>query len=59
MRAAGGHLCLVLQGGQSFMHDIRRSREENVVYPHGDHPLESSKCRSGGFLVARRIRRSP
>ena len=37
MRAAGEHLCLVLQAGQTFMRDLGRSHEENVVYAHGDH----------------------
>ena len=41
MRAAGEHLCLVLQAGQSFMRDLGRSHEEHVVYSHGDHiPLK-------------------
>ena len=41
MLAAGEHLCLVLQAGQTFMRDLGRSHEENVVYSHGDHiPLK-------------------
>ena len=37
MRTAGEHLCLVLQVGQSFMHDLGRSHEDHVVRSHGDH----------------------
>ena len=41
MRAAGEHLCLVLQAGQTFMRDLGHSHEEQVVYSHGDHvPLK-------------------
>ena len=35
--AAGEHLCLVVQAGQSFMHELGCSHEDNVVYSHGDH----------------------
>ena len=49
MRAAGEHLCLVLQAGQSFMHDLGSSHEEHVVYSHGDHiPL---KVRNGAVVA--------
>ena len=37
MRAAGEHFCLVLQAGQSFMRDLGRSHEDQVVHSHGDH----------------------
>ena len=49
MQAAGEHLCLVLQAGQSFMHDLGSSHEEHVVYSHGDHiPL---KVRNGAVVA--------
>ena len=49
MQAAGEHLCLVWQAGQSFIHDLGSSHEEHVVYSHGDHiPL---KVRNGAVVA--------
>ena len=35
--SAAEHLCLVVQAGQSFMHELGCTHESAVVYSHGDH----------------------
>ena len=39
--AIAEHLCLVLQAGRSFMRDLGRTHERDVIFSHGDHvPLQ-------------------
>lgn len=50
--AAAEHLCLVLQAGQSFMRDLGREHEHQVIYSHGDHvPLEVRSAAAVAFWL--------